>query len=158
MISIFKSLINWVFFYGIVFSTIILFKCNISVWNWSNTMNILSALWILMVFSTRALVATRLSMHLRISSCTWVNSNDLMIMKGLKTANVWYWFSNLHPWTNTDSMSSLLWLLGLLSLNTFHSGNKFNSLWPSEAIWHQWTSTSFIILLWPQQVDFLIIT
>ena len=48
----------------------------ISVWKWTNTMNILSALWILMAwcFSTRASVATVLSKHPCISSCFWVNN------------------------------------------------------------------------------------
>ena len=48
---------------------------NILVWNWSNTMNILSALWLLMAwcFSTRASVATLQITHPCVSSCLWVN-------------------------------------------------------------------------------------
>ena len=50
------------------------YKCCISVWNWSNMMNVSSALWILMVwrFSTRTSVATVLSTHPYISSCLGV--------------------------------------------------------------------------------------
>ena len=47
------------------FSCVVHYECKISVWNWSNAMNILSALWVLMVwcFNTRASVATLLNMH-----------------------------------------------------------------------------------------------
>ena len=52
------------------------YQCNISVWNWSITMNIYSALWVLMpwCFSTRASVATVLNMHPCFCSCLWVNT------------------------------------------------------------------------------------
>ena len=45
------------------------------VWNWSNAVDIWSALWILMAwcFNTRASVTTVLSRHPSISSCWWVN-------------------------------------------------------------------------------------
>ena len=45
--------------------------CNIFIWNWSNTMNVQSALWILMAWclSTRASVATVLTTHPCISQC-----------------------------------------------------------------------------------------
>ena len=69
-------MIGYFFFQNvIIFSNVIPYKCNILAWNWSNTMNIFSALWLLMVwcFSTRASVATLLSMHPSISSCVAVN-------------------------------------------------------------------------------------
>ena len=71
----FKSLGIFFFQNVIIFSNVIPYKCNILAWNWSNTMNIFSALWLLMVwcFSTRASVATLLSMHPSISSCLVVN-------------------------------------------------------------------------------------
>ena len=49
----------------ISFSNVIPYKCHISVSNWSNTISIYSALWILMTwcFSTRASVATVLHTH-----------------------------------------------------------------------------------------------
>ena len=61
---------------GFFFQNAILFSCvahyryNISVWNWSNTMLISSAPWVLMVwyFSTRASVATVLNTHPCVSS------------------------------------------------------------------------------------------
>ena len=48
----------------------------IFIWNWSNTMNILSALWILMAwcFITRASVATVLTTHPGISRCLRVKA------------------------------------------------------------------------------------
>ena len=53
------------------------------IWNWSNASDIWSALWIMMTccFSTRASVATVVSMHPCMSSCSWVNG---CIM------NIWY--------------------------------------------------------------------
>ena len=55
----------------ILFSNTIPYKCDISASNWSNTMKILSPLWIHMAwsFSTKASAARVLSMHLCISSC-----------------------------------------------------------------------------------------
>ena len=49
-----------------------------SVWNWSNAMNIQSAPRMLMAWcwSTRASVATVLSRHLCVSSCSWINQSD----------------------------------------------------------------------------------
>ena len=49
--------------------------CNIFIWNWSNKINVQSALWILMAwcFSTRASVATVLTMDPCISRCLRVN-------------------------------------------------------------------------------------
>ena len=49
---------------------------NISIWNWSNTMNVLSALWILMAwcFSTRASEATVLTTHPCVFRCLRVNT------------------------------------------------------------------------------------
>ena len=63
------------FIFKMLFANVVHYKCNILVWNWSNTMNILSALWILMAwcFSTRASVATVLSVNPCISSCLGVN-------------------------------------------------------------------------------------
>ena len=54
-----------------LFSNIVLHKCNISVWNWPNTMDIKSALLILMTwcFSTRASVAIVLITHPCVSGC-----------------------------------------------------------------------------------------
>ena len=48
--------------------------CNIFIWNWSNTINVKSALWILMAwyFTTRASVATVLTTHPCISRCLGV--------------------------------------------------------------------------------------
>ena len=45
--------------------------CNSFIWNWSNTMNVYSALWILMAwcFSTRASVATVLTTHPCVCRC-----------------------------------------------------------------------------------------
>ena len=56
----------------ILFSNVVHYKCNIFfVWNWSNTMNVYSALWMLMAwcFSTRASVATVLTTHPCVSRC-----------------------------------------------------------------------------------------
>ena len=52
-----------------------------SVWNWSNAMNIQSAPRILMAWcwSTRASVATVLSGHLRVSSCSWINQSEFLL-------------------------------------------------------------------------------
>ena len=63
----------------ISFSRIVSYYSNISVWNWFNTINIHSALWILMAwcFSTRASVATVLSMHPCLSRCLWVNGGRM---------------------------------------------------------------------------------
>ena len=60
--------------YFISFSTVVHYDCNIFVWNWSNAVDIWSALWILMpwCWSTRASVATGLSTHLCIYRCLWV--------------------------------------------------------------------------------------
>ena len=61
-----------VYFFKMRFYCLIFFhsKCNSLVWNWSDTMNILSALWQLMAwwFSTRAAMAPVLIMHPCISS------------------------------------------------------------------------------------------
>ena len=59
----------------ILFSYNVHNKCNTLVWNWPNTMNIQSALWILMAwcFSTRASVVTVLSTHQCISQCLRFN-------------------------------------------------------------------------------------
>ena len=61
----------------------IIFSCcsqqiPISAWNHSNTMNILSAWWVLITWclSTRASVATVLSKHPCISSCLWVKQTS----------------------------------------------------------------------------------
>ena len=59
------------------FANIVPYNCNIVVQNWSNIMNIQSALWILMACSTRASVATVLSTHWCVSSCLWVNTQRL---------------------------------------------------------------------------------
>ena len=58
----------------ILFSNVVHYKCNIFIWNWSNTMNVQSALWMLMAwcFSTRASVATVLTMHPYVSRCLGV--------------------------------------------------------------------------------------
>ena len=55
----------------ILFSNLAHQKCNIFVWNWFNTMNVWSALWILMAwcFSTRASVTTVLTTHPCVSRC-----------------------------------------------------------------------------------------
>ena len=60
-----------------LFSNVVLYNCNISILKWSNTMNIKSALWILMAWcfsSTKAAVATVLSMCLCFWGCVWVNT------------------------------------------------------------------------------------
>ena len=67
-----------IFFQNVIYcSNVILYKYNPSAWNWSSTPNIKSVLWILMTwcFSTRASVATVLSMHMCVSSCLWVKPN-----------------------------------------------------------------------------------
>ena len=50
--------------------------CNSFIWNWSNTMNVKLALWILMAwcFSTRASVATVLTTHPCVSRCLRVKA------------------------------------------------------------------------------------
>ena len=69
-------------FKSFLFSNVIHYKCNISVWNWSNM--IYSALWLQMAwrFSTRASVATVLCMYPCISSCLWVNFSGTCIIHG----------------------------------------------------------------------------
>ena len=59
------------FHYVISFFNDVHNKCNSFVWNWPNTMNISSALWVLMAwcFSNRASVARVLSTHSCISQC-----------------------------------------------------------------------------------------
>ena len=61
---------------AILFSHVEHYKYNISVWIWSYTMNISSALWVLMAwcFSTRASVATLLNTHPCVSSCLGVKT------------------------------------------------------------------------------------
>ena len=60
----------------ILFSHVVHHEWNILVWNYSNRMNILRTLWILMAwcFCTRASVATVLITHPCVSSCLRVNS------------------------------------------------------------------------------------
>ena len=67
----------------ILFYDIVPYNCNISLWNWSNTMIIESTLWILMAwcFSTRASVAKLMSMHSFVSSYLWVD--DLCLSSNL---------------------------------------------------------------------------
>ena len=66
------------FQYVISFSNVVHHKRNILIWNWSNKINISSALWILMAwcFSTRASVATLLTMHTCVSRCLGVNMSN----------------------------------------------------------------------------------
>ena len=82
-----KPLNNWVIFFQniILFSCVVHYKYNISVWNWSNTKIISSALWVLMVwcFSTRASVATLLNTHPCVSSCLGVNTLRLRLMTSI---------------------------------------------------------------------------
>ena len=69
------------FFQNVIsFSDAIHLMCISRIWNWSNTMNVSSALWILMAwcFSTRASVATVLTMHPCISQCLRVNEKSKM--------------------------------------------------------------------------------
>ena len=67
---------NWVIILQnvILFSDVVNHKCNILIWNWSYTMHISSALWILVAwcFSTRASVATVLTTHPCVSRCLLV--------------------------------------------------------------------------------------
>ena len=58
----------------ILFSNVVHHKCNIFIWNWTDTMNVWSALWMLMAWccSTRASVATVLTTHPCVSRCLWV--------------------------------------------------------------------------------------
>ena len=62
-----------------IFSNIVPYNCNFSIWNWSNIINIYSALWILMAWylNSRASVTTVLSTCPSISSCLWVKCADL---------------------------------------------------------------------------------
>ena len=64
---------DWVIFFQnvISFSDAVHLMCNILIWNWSNTVNVKSALWILMpwCFSTMASVATVLTTHPCVSRC-----------------------------------------------------------------------------------------
>ena len=75
--------------------------CNIFIWNWSNRINVQSALWILMAwcFSTRASVATMLTTHPCISRCLRVNKRDPWCFI---LFDVWYLTSH------TDSETCLL--------------------------------------------------
>ena len=67
------------FFSKPFFSNVVHYKCNIIISNWANTMSVQSTFWILMAwcFSTRASVATVLTMHpcvsryLRVKQLTW---------------------------------------------------------------------------------------
>ena len=64
------------FFQNVIsFSGAVHLMCNIFIWNWSNTINVKSAVWILMAwcFSTRASVATVLITHPCVSRCLRVN-------------------------------------------------------------------------------------
>ena len=61
-----------------LFCNIVPYVSNYYVWNWSNTMNISSALWILTwCFSTRASVATMLRTYSGVFSWLWVKHWDL---------------------------------------------------------------------------------
>ena len=59
----------------ILFASVVDNKFHIFVWNWTNTMNIQSTLWILMAwcFSIQVSVATILSIHPCIFNCLWVH-------------------------------------------------------------------------------------
>ena len=60
----------------ILFRNVVQHKCDIFIWNWSNTMNVLSELWVLMAwcFSIRASVAMVLTTHPCVSRCLRVNN------------------------------------------------------------------------------------
>ena len=66
---------------GNSFSDAVHLMCNIFIWNWSDTMNVSSALRILMAwcFSTRASVATVLTTHPCISRCLRVNRSLMLL-------------------------------------------------------------------------------
>ena len=67
-----KHIQNHTFFQNVnVLTNIVPYNCDIFLWNWSNAMNIYSALWVLMArcFSTKASVTIVLSTH-----PLWVNS------------------------------------------------------------------------------------
>ena len=93
----------------ILFSHVVHYEWNVVVWNYSNTMNIWSTLWILMAWcsiSTRTSVATVLNMHLCVSSCLRLNSLRLAIcisklgyqwLKCTERQNVII-FMNFHHW------------------------------------------------------------
>ena len=68
-----KQLSGFFFQIVILFSNIVPHNCNISVWNWSKKINVISALWILMAWffstwSTRASVDTVRGVYSSISS------------------------------------------------------------------------------------------
>ena len=73
----------------ILFSKLLHHKCNIFIWNWSNIMNVSSALWMLMAWciSTRASVATVLTMQPCVSRCLRVNT---------EAETIWPTFSRRH--------------------------------------------------------------
>ena len=85
---------NWVIFFQniISFPNDVQCKCNISAWNWSNTMNILLALWELMAwcFSTKVSVVTLLKPHQCVFSylgINWTCTDSLPI--GHKISEIW---------------------------------------------------------------------
>ena len=102
----------------ILFSNVAHCKCNVFVSIVTITMNICSALWVLMswCFSTRASVATVLSTHPCVSSCLWVNDSDTKVLFtsccfmgrdekiNVKQGLLWIclWSPNL-PWTRFRS-------------------------------------------------------
>ena len=70
--------------------------CNIVVWNWFNTMKMLSALWVLMAwcFSTRASVTIVLTIQLFISSFLWLKPKDFSChFKIYRLLHVFLWFT-----------------------------------------------------------------
>ena len=90
-----QPLDNWVIFFSKLmtsFSNAIPFKCIILLWNWSNTMNILWALWILMVwcFSTGASVATILRMQDAFPAVYGLNGQSLVLKRMRWQAHFFY--------------------------------------------------------------------
>ena len=90
---------NWVYFFKVILflrfsTTIVIFLVR----NWSNTTDIISALWLLMAwcFSTRAAVATQLITHPGLSSHLWVKQQTGEVVE----------FS--HQWSNTGLLS-IIW-------------------------------------------------
>ena len=64
----------------ISFSHVVHYECNILIWTWSNTVDILSTMLLLMAwcFGNKAPVATVLSMHPCISSCLGVKLHQVV--------------------------------------------------------------------------------
>ena len=118
------------------------YKCNIAVWNWSNAMDICSALWILMAwcFSTRASATTVLGMHLCLSGCLWVNDSTypllpIMGFELLKWLQICPNGPSDHIRGTFNCSTGRVTMYAQCKID--QSVLIINSSWPSDAIWQQ---------------------